>query len=67
MLPTREELIEESLKLAETIAAKSPVALQTTKRNMVYSLDHTTQEGLDHIVSPFLIFFGFQLYRSFFV
>lgn len=29
----------------------SPVAVQATKRNLIYSMDHTTQEGLDHIVS----------------
>lgn len=46
---TRDELIEESLKLAEFIASKSPVGVQATKKNMVYSLEHTNQEGLDHI------------------
>lgn len=42
-------MLEEALKTAELIAAKSPVAVQGTKRNLVYSLDHTNQEGLDHI------------------
>lgn len=42
-------MIEEAIKMAELIASKSPVAVQATKRNMVYSLDHTNQEGLDHI------------------
>jgi Delta3,5-Delta2,4-dienoyl-CoA isomerase len=42
-------MLEEALKIAELIAAKSPVAVQTTKRNIVYSIDHTNQEGLDQI------------------
>lgn len=50
VFPNREELIKESLKIAEIIASKSPVALQAIKRNLIYSLDHTNQEGLDHIV-----------------
>lgn len=44
-------MIKESIKLAEEIASKSPVAVQATKKNLVYSLDHTNQEGLDQIVS----------------
>lgn len=46
---TKEEMLDESLKLAELIASKSPVAVQGTKKNLVYSLDHTNQEGLDQI------------------
>ncbi|KAG5667717.1 hypothetical protein PVAND_015688 [Polypedilum vanderplanki] len=46
---TKEEMVEEALKLAENIASKSPVAVQATKKNLVYSLEHTNQEGLDHI------------------
>lgn len=42
-------MIQESLKLAEEIASKSPVAVQATKKNLVYSLEHTNQEGLDQI------------------
>lgn len=42
-------MIEEAIKLAAVIASKSPVAIQGTKSNLVYSLDHTNQEGLDHI------------------
>jgi delta(3,5)-delta(2,4)-dienoyl-CoA isomerase len=37
--------------MATDIATKSPVAVQVTKRSIVYSRDHTVQEGLDHIVS----------------
>jgi len=46
---TKEELVEAAIKLAEEIASKSPVAVQGTKKNLVYSLDHTNQEGLDQI------------------
>lgn len=46
---SKEAMVEEALKLAENIASKSPVAVQATKRNLVYSLDHTNQDGLDHI------------------
>ena len=51
IFPNREKLIEGALELAATIASKSPVAVQGTKVSMVYSRDHTVQEGLDHIVS----------------
>lgn len=46
---TRDEMIKESIKLAEEIATKSPIAVQATKKNLVYSLEHTNQEGLDQI------------------
>lgn len=39
------------LSIAELIATKSPLAVQVTKENLIYSRDHTVQEGLDHIVS----------------
>ena len=44
-------LMSETLKVAEEIASKSPVAVQTTKSTLVYARDHTVQEGLDQIVS----------------
>nr|CAH7745257.1 unnamed protein product [Callosobruchus chinensis] len=45
----KEEMIEEVIKVAETIAKKSPVAVQGTKRSIVFSRDHSVQEGLEHI------------------
>lgn len=48
---TYDLMVAHAIGVAETIASKSPIAVQATKRNMVYSLDHTTQQGLDHIVS----------------
>lgn len=46
---TREDLIRGAVELASELASKSPLALQATKKNIVYSLDHTNQEGLDQI------------------
>lgn len=48
--PDKNSLLEGAIALAADIASKSPIAVQATKENMVYSLDHTNQEGLDHIV-----------------
>lgn len=53
-------MIKESIKLAEEIASKSPVAVQATKKNLVYSLDHTNQEGLDQIVSLNFLWRNFE-------
>uniref|UniRef100_A0A2M4BUQ5 Delta(3,5)-Delta(2,4)-dienoyl-CoA isomerase, mitochondrial n=1 Tax=Anopheles marajoara TaxID=58244 RepID=A0A2M4BUQ5_9DIPT len=49
LFDTREALLDGAVKLATEIAAKSPIAVQGTKKNLVYSADHTVQEGLDHI------------------
>lgn len=46
---SEEKLFTEALALAEEIASKSPVAVQTTKLSLNYSRDHTVDEGLDHI------------------
>ncbi|KRT79600.1 hypothetical protein AMK59_7720, partial [Oryctes borbonicus] len=45
----KESMIISALKIAEQIAAQSPVAVQTTKLSLIYSRDHNVQEGLDHI------------------
>lgn len=44
-------MINDAINMAALIASKSPIAVQATKKNMVYSLEHTNQEGLDQIVS----------------
>jgi len=44
-------MLKGAIQMATDIATKSPVAVQVTKRSIVYSRDHTVQEGLDHIVS----------------
>ncbi len=45
----KESMMEACLKLAESIAAMSPVAVQGTKINMNYSRDHSVEQGLDFI------------------
>lgn len=46
-------LVKGALDIAEQISKKSPVAVQGTKASLVFSRDHSVQEGLDHIVSYF--------------
>jgi len=46
-------LIQESIKVASDIATKSPVAVQTAKKSLIYSQDHTVDEGLEHLVSDY--------------
>jgi enoyl-CoA hydratase/carnithine racemase len=36
-------------QLAENIASKSPVAIHTNKKSILYSRDHSVAEGMDHI------------------
>ena len=38
-----------AVELAAGIASKSPVAVQGTKINLVYSREHSVEEGLDHV------------------
>ncbi|XP_018568512.1 delta(3,5)-Delta(2,4)-dienoyl-CoA isomerase, mitochondrial [Anoplophora glabripennis] len=45
----KEKMLEEVLKIALSIAKKSPVAVQGTKTSIVYSRDHSVQDGLDQI------------------
>eukprot|EP00998_Keelungia_sp_KM082_P007220 NODE_3426_length_896_cov_52.365410_g3404_i0.p1 GENE.NODE_3426_length_896_cov_52.365410_g3404_i0~~NODE_3426_length_896_cov_52.365410_g3404_i0.p1 ORF type:complete len:270 (+),score=71.86 NODE_3426_length_896_cov_52.365410_g3404_i0:113-811(+) len=47
----QEELMKQATAMADLIASKSPVAVQGTKVNMVFSRDHTVQEGLDYIAA----------------
>ena len=47
--PDRESALENAVALATQIASKSPVAVQGIKSNLVYSRDHTVQEGLDRV------------------
>lgn len=46
---TKEQVMAEALKIAQTIASKSPVAVNVTKKSILYSRDHSVAEGLDHI------------------
>ena len=50
----RESLIKEGIELAKVIASKSPIAVQGSKINLIYSRDHTVEEGLKFIVNLFI-------------
>ncbi|XP_050699933.1 delta(3,5)-Delta(2,4)-dienoyl-CoA isomerase, mitochondrial-like [Eriocheir sinensis] len=45
----KESLVAGAVEVAATIASKSPVAVQTSKIALVYSRDHTVEEGLDYM------------------
>jgi len=49
--PGKEEMMEAALQMAADIASKSPVAVQGTKVNLVYSREHTVEEGLERVAS----------------
>ena len=38
-----------AMDMATMIASKSPVAVQGTKLNLVYSREHSVEEGLDEV------------------
>lgn len=48
VLPDKQTLLEVALEVAAAIAARSPVAVQGTKLNLVYSRDRPVSEGLLH-------------------
>lgn len=52
-----ESVIKAGLELAILIASKTPIAVQTSKKNVIYSRDHTVQEGLEYLVSKMDKFF----------
>lgn len=41
-----------ALEMAAEMAARSPVAVQGTKVNLIYSRDHSVAQGLDYMVAP---------------
>ncbi|XP_075238888.1 delta(3,5)-Delta(2,4)-dienoyl-CoA isomerase, mitochondrial-like [Convolutriloba macropyga] len=49
VLTDRNTLLNEAICLAEKIAAKSPIAVQGTKKALVYARDHTVQDSLDQV------------------
>jgi hypothetical protein len=60
------QLLKEGLEMAKLIASKSPIAVQGSKINLVYSRDHSVADGLTFMVSfGFLILSG-GFWRSFF-
>lgn len=51
ILPDEETCLTESLELAKLIASKSPVAVQGSKINLIFSRDHSVSTGLRHMNS----------------
>ncbi|XP_042338125.1 delta(3,5)-Delta(2,4)-dienoyl-CoA isomerase, mitochondrial-like [Plectropomus leopardus] len=47
----KEAMMAGALEMAREIAARSPVAVQGTKMNLVYSRDHSVAEGLDYMAT----------------
>ncbi|KAL3916113.1 MAG: hypothetical protein SGILL_005329 [Bacillariaceae sp.] len=46
-----EALMKESTRIATRIASNSPVAVVGTKSSLIYSRDHSVQEGLEHVAA----------------
>ncbi|XP_029427191.1 delta(3,5)-Delta(2,4)-dienoyl-CoA isomerase, mitochondrial isoform X2 [Rhinatrema bivittatum] len=51
VFPDKESMLQGAMELASEIAGKSPVAVQGTKINLVYSRDHSVQEGLRYMAT----------------
>ncbi|XP_028320934.1 delta(3,5)-Delta(2,4)-dienoyl-CoA isomerase, mitochondrial isoform X1 [Gouania willdenowi] len=49
VFPDKDALMAGALEMAEEISARSPVAVQGTKINLIYSRDHSVAEGLDYM------------------
>uniref|UniRef100_A0A8C2YZZ7 Delta(3,5)-Delta(2,4)-dienoyl-CoA isomerase, mitochondrial n=1 Tax=Cyclopterus lumpus TaxID=8103 RepID=A0A8C2YZZ7_CYCLU len=47
----KDAMMAAALEMAEEIAGRSPVAVQGTKINLVYSRDHSVAEGLDYMAT----------------
>ena len=47
----KEAMITGAVEMAGEIAGRSPVAVQGTKINLLYSRDHSVAEGLDYMVT----------------
>jgi len=45
----KDEMLKNAISLAVEIASKSPVAVQSTKHNLIYSRDHSVPESLEYI------------------
>ncbi|KAM9325356.1 delta(3,5)-Delta(2,4)-dienoyl-CoA isomerase, mitochondrial [Gastrophryne carolinensis] len=51
VFPDKSSLLPAALELASEIASKSPVAVQGTKINLIYSRDHSVPESLNYMAS----------------
>lgn len=50
MFADKEAMMAGALEMAGEIAGRSPVAVQGTKINLIYSRDHSVAEGLNYMV-----------------
>ncbi|XP_011370566.1 delta(3,5)-Delta(2,4)-dienoyl-CoA isomerase, mitochondrial [Pteropus vampyrus] len=51
VFPDKEVMLDTALALAAEISTKSPVAVQSTKVNLLYSRDHSVADGLNYMAS----------------
>ena len=51
IFPTHEDLVAGVLDIAREIASKSPLAIWGTKEMLLYSRDHSVEDGLNHIAT----------------
>ncbi|XP_005086259.1 delta(3,5)-Delta(2,4)-dienoyl-CoA isomerase, mitochondrial [Mesocricetus auratus] len=51
VFPDKEHLLNAAFALAAEISSKSPVAVQGSKINLVYSRDHSVDESLDYMAT----------------
>lgn len=49
VFPDKDTALSHALQVAEDVALKSPVAVQTTKQSLVYSQSRPNSDGLEHI------------------
>ncbi|XP_023266107.1 delta(3,5)-Delta(2,4)-dienoyl-CoA isomerase, mitochondrial isoform X1 [Seriola lalandi dorsalis] len=47
----KEAMMAGALEMADEIAARSPIAVQGTKINLIYARDHSVAEGLDYMAT----------------
>lgn len=50
VFPDKEAMMSAALELAGEMAGRSPVAVQGTKINLIYSRDHSVAESLEYMV-----------------
>ncbi|XP_030074226.1 delta(3,5)-Delta(2,4)-dienoyl-CoA isomerase, mitochondrial [Microcaecilia unicolor] len=51
VFPDKESMLQGAFDLASDIASKSPVAVQSTKINLVYSRNHSVSESLQYVAT----------------
>ncbi|MBL7816187.1 MAG: crotonase/enoyl-CoA hydratase family protein [Saprospiraceae bacterium] len=51
LFATKADMLTEVTKIAERIASKSPLSIRGTKRNLLYSRDHSVAESLEYMAN----------------